>query len=181
MAWLQGLPISMWAAQSDYGYPILLSIHSIGMAAVVGILLIFSIRVLGYATSIPLQAIEQLLPIAWLGFFLNLGSGSVLFMAAMLLRPGHADPAACAHRARERGIETGPGFRPLHRFARGELGFQEVADLLTERLGFRGGRGRGKGKRGHGHSFSTRLPAGSAWGREGQRARVDPLSISPAM
>jgi hypothetical protein len=81
MAWLQGLPISMWAAQSDYGYPILLSIHSIGMAAVVGILLIFSFRVLGYATAVPLQAIERLMPIAWLGFLLNLGSGAILFMA----------------------------------------------------------------------------------------------------
>ena len=79
-------------------------------------------------------------------------------MAAIFLRPGHSDPAALAHGAGELGIEAGPGLRPLHRFACGEFGLQEIPDLLSKRLGFRGRRGRWKSKRGHGRTFRDGYP-----------------------
>jgi hypothetical protein len=79
LAWLEALPVSEWVAQSDWGYPIMLSIHSIGMAAVVGLLLMLDFRVLGYATRIPLAAFHRFMPFAWAGFVLNLISGLLLF------------------------------------------------------------------------------------------------------
>lgn len=81
LPWLEGLPISQWVATSDWGYPLLLSAHSIGMAAVVGILVMLDLRVLGYARRIPLSAFDRLMPVAWTGFFLNLASGALLFMS----------------------------------------------------------------------------------------------------
>src|SRR4029077_2326699 len=51
-------------------------------------------------------------------------------------------------------------------------GLQEVADLLAQRLGFRGGRRRRECKRGHGRSFNEGLPAGSARGPGGQRPTI---------
>jgi hypothetical protein len=79
--WLEGLPLSEWVAQSEIGYPSMLSIHSIGMAAVVGLLLMLDLRVLGVAPMIPLSAFRRFMPFAWVGFGLNLISGVLLFNA----------------------------------------------------------------------------------------------------
>lgn len=79
--WLQALPISEWVQTSDYGFPMLLAAHSIGLAGVVGILMVLDLRVLGVAQGIPIAALSRLMPIAWLGFWINALSGVLLFMA----------------------------------------------------------------------------------------------------
>jgi hypothetical protein len=71
----------VWVAESDYGYPIVLTAHAIGMALVVGIALIFDLRVLGYARRMPLAVFDELFRVAWLGFAVNLVSGTLLFLA----------------------------------------------------------------------------------------------------
>lgn len=81
LEWLEMLPISEWVATSDWGYPILLSIHTMGLAIVVGILVMLDARILGAAKTIPLGVFERLVPLAWAGFFLNLVSGVLLFMS----------------------------------------------------------------------------------------------------
>jgi hypothetical protein len=55
--------------------------HAIGMALVVGIVLVFDLRVLGLASRIPLVALKRFFLIAWLGFAVNLTSGTLLFCA----------------------------------------------------------------------------------------------------
>lgn len=81
LEWLEALPPSEWVATSEVGYPLMLSIHSIGMSAVVGILLMLDARVLGFAPGIPIAAFRKYMPYAWIGFFLNLVSGVLLFNA----------------------------------------------------------------------------------------------------
>lgn len=81
LKWLEALPISVWIATSDLGYPLLLSVHSMGMAIVVGIMVMLDVRVLGSARSIPIGVFERLVPLAWGGFALNLVSGVLLFMS----------------------------------------------------------------------------------------------------
>jgi hypothetical protein len=76
---LEELPLSEWVATSDWGYPIMLSIHSVGMAAVVGLILMLDFRVLGLATRIPVMTFRKFMPYAWIGFVLNLISGLLLF------------------------------------------------------------------------------------------------------
>src|SRR5215510_13271107 len=71
----------LWVAESDWGYPIVLTLHSIGMALVVGILFMFDLRILGLAMRIPLPAFDAFFPIAWGGFVINLISGTLLFLA----------------------------------------------------------------------------------------------------
>jgi hypothetical protein len=78
---LQDLPISEWVQTSDYGFPLLLAAHSIGLAGVVGILVILSLRVLGFAEGIPISALSRLMWVAWVGFTINALSGVLLFMA----------------------------------------------------------------------------------------------------
>lgn len=79
LSWLEGLPVSEWVATSDWGYPLLLAVHSMGMAIVVGLLVILDLRVLGYAKAAPIPALARMMPLAWAGFGLNLVSGVLLF------------------------------------------------------------------------------------------------------
>jgi len=79
--WMQSLPVSLWITDSNWGFPIMLVLHSWGMAAVVGILFMLDLRILGLARIVPLSAFQPLMSIAWGGFFINLVSGVLMFMA----------------------------------------------------------------------------------------------------
>jgi hypothetical protein len=79
LEWLQGTWVGVLVAESLWGYPLLETIHSIGMAMLIGALGLINLRVLGYKPDLPLLHIRQLLPLAWLGFTLNAVSGSLLF------------------------------------------------------------------------------------------------------
>ena len=79
LEWLQGTWVGLLVAESLWGYPLLETIHSIGMAMLIGSLGLINLRVLGYKPDLPLLGTQQLLPLAWLGFTLNAISGSLLF------------------------------------------------------------------------------------------------------
>jgi hypothetical protein len=72
---------SIWLRESDWGQPILLCFHAVGMGLVVGLSLMFSARVFGYARRFPLSAFDRLFGIAWFGFAINAASGALLFAA----------------------------------------------------------------------------------------------------
>ena len=71
----------LWVIESNWGYPIVISAHAIGMSLVVGIILVFCLRVLGFAKAIPLASIKQLMPWLLIGAVINVCSGLMLFFA----------------------------------------------------------------------------------------------------
>jgi hypothetical protein len=79
LEWLQGTWVGVLVAESLWGYPLFETIHTIGMAMLIGSLGLINLRVLGYKPDLPLLGTRQLLPLAWLGFTLNAISGSLLF------------------------------------------------------------------------------------------------------
>ena len=79
LEWLQGTWVGLLVAQSLWGYPLLETIHSIGMAMLIGSLGLINLRVLGFKPDLPLLGTRELLPLAWLGFTLNAISGTLLF------------------------------------------------------------------------------------------------------
>lgn len=66
---------------SAYGYPIMIMLHSLGLAIMVGLSVVLSLRVLGCFTTIPYSSLQRLLKIAWIGFIINFLSGGSLFAA----------------------------------------------------------------------------------------------------
>ncbi len=48
------------------------------MGLVVGISAMFNLRVLGFAPSVSLKAIERFFPVMWLGFWINAVTGAIL-------------------------------------------------------------------------------------------------------
>jgi len=71
----------LWVAESDWGYPIVLTLHSIGMALVVGIIFMFDLRVLGLGSRVSVRSFDAFFPLAWLGLGINAISGTLLFLA----------------------------------------------------------------------------------------------------
>lgn len=79
LEWLQFSPVGNFVATTLWAYPLFETMHSIGMALLVGSLGLVNLRVLGYKTDLPLLGTRDLLPIAWLGFTINAFSGLLLF------------------------------------------------------------------------------------------------------
>jgi hypothetical protein len=79
LEWLQNTWIARLVAESLWGYPLFETIHSIGMALLIGSLGLINLRILGFKAELPILEIRRLLPLAWLGFTLNAISGTLLF------------------------------------------------------------------------------------------------------
>ena len=72
--WLRESP-SIWA------YPLVLTLHTVGLAVLVGGNAVLDLRLLGAAPHMPLEPLRRLFPIMWLGFWVNFLSGVALFVA----------------------------------------------------------------------------------------------------
>ena len=76
---LETSALATWVAESLYGYPIVLGLHAIGLAIVVGLLVFVDLRVLNVITDIRLSAMLGPMKLAWFGFAVNALSGFALF------------------------------------------------------------------------------------------------------
>ncbi len=85
LLWYENGPVGTFIRESDWGYPIVLSSHAVGMATVLGIALVLCMRVLGFARGISVVAFDKLFVVGWLGFMLNLVSGIILFAGSASL------------------------------------------------------------------------------------------------
>jgi hypothetical protein len=76
---LEKSPVGAWVRESEWGYAIVLCAHAVGMAIVVGVLVMINLRVLGYGRGVGLGQLKKLSGIAWVGFGINAVSGVMLF------------------------------------------------------------------------------------------------------
>lgn len=77
--WLESTALADWVGASIWGYPIMLTIHAVGLAIVVGLMAIMCFRFLGVMKGVPVGAVKSIFPFAWFGFAINTVSGSALF------------------------------------------------------------------------------------------------------
>ena len=80
---LSGTMLARWINESEslFAYPGMLFFHTFGLAIVVGISIAVDLRLLGFATRIPLASMRALFRYLWLGFWINAVSGAMLFAA----------------------------------------------------------------------------------------------------
>jgi hypothetical protein len=83
LSWVEQLGLSTWVREggSWYGYALILFIHTMGMALVVGCVAFIDLRLLGYGAPSAIRPLERLFPFIWVGFALSLTSGVILIMA----------------------------------------------------------------------------------------------------
>jgi hypothetical protein len=79
---LQESAFTDWFLGSDsiWTYPTVLTLHTIGMAILVGASFVINLRILQVAGDIPLRRLQPLYRFVWIGFAINLLSGLVLFV-----------------------------------------------------------------------------------------------------
>lgn len=74
-------PIELFVGAQSWTWPAAESLHFVGMALLFGVSLLLMMRMLGGMKSIPFSAIHRLLPMAILGFVLNVLTGMLFFIA----------------------------------------------------------------------------------------------------
>ena len=79
LEWLQNTPVAIFVAETLWAYPLLETLHTLGMAMLLGTLGLINLRVLGYKRALSLLGTRDLLPVAWIGFTVNAASGLLLF------------------------------------------------------------------------------------------------------
>lgn len=74
---------STWVRESSsiFAYPMILFLHTVGLAFLVGPSVAIVARVLGVAPKLPVAPLEKFYPIMWTGFWINAASGTVLLIA----------------------------------------------------------------------------------------------------
>jgi hypothetical protein len=79
LMWVEGTSLAEYIRVSAYGYPAMITLHALGMAIMVGLSSVLCLRALGLFTAIPEGTLSKLLRIAWVGFGINILSGTALF------------------------------------------------------------------------------------------------------
>ena len=81
LEYLEDSQFSEWArGESLWGWPFALTVHAWGTAVVIGFILIFGLRLLGFFRTIPLTALSRLFPVVWIAVLFQFLSGFTLWM-----------------------------------------------------------------------------------------------------
>ncbi len=90
LASIEGSTLAVWTRESPsiWAYPTILTLHTFGLAIVVGANALIDLRLLGLAPRIPVSSLRQLFPIMWWAFALNFATGVLLFMADASAKSG---------------------------------------------------------------------------------------------
>jgi hypothetical protein len=85
---LQDSAFAMWVVGSDsiWAYPTILTLHTVGLAIIVGAAFVIDLYVLGIGHDIPLPQMRKTFGFFWAGFAINLASGLVLFAVAAVAK-----------------------------------------------------------------------------------------------
>ncbi|HUF71460.1 MAG TPA: DUF6644 family protein [Gammaproteobacteria bacterium] len=79
-AWLESTAIAQAIRTVPWIYPALETAHYIGLAMLVGGIMLIDLRLLGLARRLPLRPVIGLIPWVWAGFIVNAVSGSLIFV-----------------------------------------------------------------------------------------------------
>jgi hypothetical protein len=81
LIWLRGSSICTLIRESTsvWAYPTILFLHTLGMSVLVGLVAVIDLRLLGVGSTLPLAPMKRLMPLIWIGFWINAVSGTILF------------------------------------------------------------------------------------------------------
>lgn len=81
LTWIEESALGIYVREDLWGFAIMLCLHAVGMAMVLGVVVVTNLRVQGYVKEIPVLSYSGLFTTAWLGFAINLGSGFMLYVS----------------------------------------------------------------------------------------------------
>ena len=79
---LAALPLAAWMRGVTWAYPVVETVHIVGLACLVGSIAVVDLRILGFSKALPADALmHHVLPFSIAAFCLVLASGLMLFLA----------------------------------------------------------------------------------------------------
>jgi hypothetical protein len=74
--------LSMWIRDSPslFAFWFIISVHAVGMGLAVGASTVIALRILGVARDVPVAPLKGLYPIMWIGFWIQIASGTLLLI-----------------------------------------------------------------------------------------------------
>jgi uncharacterized protein DUF6644 len=80
-AWIEDSAFSTALRESDYAFPLSLTVHATSVALVAGTSLPLALRLVGYLKGVPITSLMRYLPIFWVGLVVSAASGLLLLIA----------------------------------------------------------------------------------------------------
>ena len=80
--WLKGTALSAAIVHYPWVWPLCEIVHFFGLTMVIGIVGFFDLRLMGFMKRVPVGAAKDLMPVAIVGFALNLITGATFFIGA---------------------------------------------------------------------------------------------------
>jgi hypothetical protein len=79
--WLETSAVAIWVGQSPsiWAMPTILTLHTTGMAVLVGASWVLDLRLLGVVRHVPLSAFRWVFPVLAIGLIVNVVTGVLLF------------------------------------------------------------------------------------------------------
>jgi hypothetical protein len=83
LAWLEARPLSVWVHESPsvWAQPTVMTLHTMGMAALVGASWVLDLRLLGISRNVPLSDFRWTFQAVAVGLIVNVVTGTLLFAA----------------------------------------------------------------------------------------------------
>jgi hypothetical protein len=83
LLWLEQTGFATWVRESGslWSYATILFLHTLGLATLAGISASIDLRILGFATQIPLAPLRRFYPLLWVAFGITAASGTALLVA----------------------------------------------------------------------------------------------------
>jgi hypothetical protein len=83
LAALEASALSTWVREAStlWAYPMIITMHTLGLAVLVGASTAVDLRVLGVAQQIEFTRMKGFFAAMWVGFWLNAATGALLFAA----------------------------------------------------------------------------------------------------
>jgi hypothetical protein len=77
LTWMEGTWINTLAVSYQWSWPILETLHFVGLCLLMGPIIIIDLRLIGYARLLPAVSVHSLVPVAIAGFSINLITGII--------------------------------------------------------------------------------------------------------
>ncbi|MGE0592134.1 MAG: hypothetical protein AB7G23_12215 [Vicinamibacterales bacterium] len=79
--YLQDTPVSLFLqSQAVWLWPLSETLHFIGLTLLIGATGLLDLRLLGFMKAVPIATIRQFMPLALIGFAINLVTGTLFFL-----------------------------------------------------------------------------------------------------
>ena len=82
LSWLESTSLAVWLAESPsvWAFPTILTLHTAGLAVLVGVCWVLDLRLLGIIRHVPLAAFRWVFPVIAVSLTVNIVTGVMLFV-----------------------------------------------------------------------------------------------------